>query len=64
MTESERQCAHRIATMIATLIDTGVSRESWMIEVDRAFPFASYKSFLSGLFMAEARRARDAGRLH
>ena len=63
MSPAERMTARRIAVLIAKLMPTDISRDKLMIEIDRQFPDASFKSFLAGLFLFEETRGRT-GSLH
>jgi len=58
MTARERQDARAIAAAISELMARPISRDKLMVEIDRRFPTATYKSFLTGLFLFEMLRER------
>jgi hypothetical protein len=59
MTPAELRTARQIARTIAELFNRPISRAKLMIEIDRRFPGASYRSFLAGLFLFEEMRDRN-----
>jgi hypothetical protein len=61
MTARECQVARLIARTIGELIKQPIGRDKLMVEIDRRFPTASYKSFLAGLFLFQ--RERQGGTL-
>jgi hypothetical protein len=64
MTPGERICARKIATLIAELHGTGISKSKLLITIDEKFPGVSFRSFVAALFIFEEETRRNGKTLH
>jgi hypothetical protein len=55
--EADKALVRRIARFIAAIHDSAVSTDALLIDVDGAFPDASFRAFVAGYFLFQIERS-------